>query len=189
MPTPLWDVSYSPSEASRGVFVPLDMSTTTYPATGRGKYAQIVYDVGGAGSVGQPPLSAVIVSPITLNGVISADLIEVDNLWFTTPVSAHVTHVDLSNAIINNSQVIVAGTSAVVVFSPVVQYIEIYNKNSNDTLQLSYDVTDTFNDVVVWGLPIEGETYYAMERDVTSLILTNNTSNPISATIFGHYRG
>jgi hypothetical protein len=45
--TPKWSDSYSPAEASRGCWIPLDMSTeSAYPSSGRGRYAQIVYMAG-----------------------------------------------------------------------------------------------------------------------------------------------
>jgi len=46
---PIWNLEHSVSEAERGKFIPLDMSTTTaYPSSGRGKFAILVYDVGTA---------------------------------------------------------------------------------------------------------------------------------------------
>ena len=46
---PLWGQEYAIAEGERGKFVPLDMSTiSSYPSSGRGKFALLVYDVGTA---------------------------------------------------------------------------------------------------------------------------------------------
>lgn len=187
-----WDEAYAPAEATRGSWVPLDMSTVSaYPVSaGRGRYAQLVYDVGGAGSLAGGTVSAIIIEPVTINGVISADIIEVENIWFTTPLSSHITQIDLANTTINNSRVINVGASSVVVFAHNIEFMEIYNKNTkvNNVIQLSYNVGDTYNNVVAWGLPIEPESYYSVQRSISAVVLVNNSANPVSAIILGHYR-
>lgn len=47
----IWTQSYSPAEAERGKFVPIDSTTITdYPSAGRGKYALLTYSVTSSGS-------------------------------------------------------------------------------------------------------------------------------------------
>ena len=44
---PQWAQGFGPSEATRGSWTPLDMSTITeYPSSGRGKFAMLTYQVG-----------------------------------------------------------------------------------------------------------------------------------------------
>jgi len=53
----LWNQSYSPAEAERSKFIPLDTSTiSSYPLSGRGKNAVLTYQVGSeSGSTSAAP--------------------------------------------------------------------------------------------------------------------------------------
>ncbi len=209
-----FDKSFAPSEATRGQWVPLDMTTLSPSYSGRGKYAVLTYNIG------SELLSAVITEPISLKGVISADLIEVDNIWFTNPISAIIvnTTVPISaiiqsiavpiSAIIQSvavpvstisvnlnltqvkSQTISDATSAVIDFSPPVDFVEILNNETSATriIQLDFNTGLTFADILTAGLPIEPGTYYSIERRVPTLILTNNSGNSVDVRVFGHYR-
>lgn len=48
---PVWGQTYAPAEAERGKFIAIDSATLTslgYPASGRGKYALLTYNIGAA---------------------------------------------------------------------------------------------------------------------------------------------
>lgn len=55
---PQWGHGFAVAEATRGSWTPLDMSTITdYPSSGRGKFAQLVYQVGSeTGSTSASPM-------------------------------------------------------------------------------------------------------------------------------------
>jgi hypothetical protein len=186
MPTPIWEQSYAPAEATRGMFIPLDMSdTATYPLTGRGKYAQLTYDVGGAGSPGQPPISAVITQPVSINGVISADLIEIDNLFFTSPISSHVTQIDLINKSIYQNLTLTANTSSNIIYSPIINLLEVFNDDTNNKIYLAFE-TMTFAQLTSQGLAILPEVYYSIERDIAQV--TIGTVKGAAVRVIGHKR-
>jgi len=185
--TPKWADSYSPAEATRSSWVPLDMTTTTqYPSAGRGKMAQLNYIVGmdssTPGASSSNPTYVNVVNPITLNGVISADLIEVDNLWFTTPVSASVL---LPNSSVIASITLTPITSSVITFTPKIDTIEIFNNTSSAPAYVSFNTT-TFVNLTSKGLPILEESYYSIDREITSVTVGTNGNSDLR--IIGHRR-
>ena len=181
--TPKWNERFSPAAATRGSWVPLDMSTVTeYPSSGEGRYAQIVYDVGGTGLSASNPTYVNVVNPITLNGVISADLIEVENLWFTSPVSASIV---LSNTSVVESITLIPITSSVITFSPKIETLEVFNNTGSSTVYLLFGTT-TFANLTSKGLPILEESYYSIDRDITSVTVGSNGTADLR--IIGHRR-
>jgi len=181
--TPIWGQPFPVAEATRGSWVPLDMSTeSAYPSSGRGKYAQIVYDIGGTGLSASNPTYVNVVNPVTLTGVISADIIEVENIWFTTPVSAHVL---LPNTSVLESVVLTPTTSASITFSPKVETLEVFNNTGSSTVYLLFGTT-TFANLTSKGLPILEESYYSIDRDITSVTVGSNGNADLR--IIGHRR-
>ena len=64
MPTPVFNSPYADSVAERGKFVALDMSdTASYPVTGMGKFAVLVYPIAG-GSAAVPTYTVQSVSAL-----------------------------------------------------------------------------------------------------------------------------
>lgn len=93
-----WDQSYPVAEAERGKFVRI--SSQQLSALGvelsatRGRYALLTCSVG--------TVSAIITEPVSLNGVISCDNIEIDSFTFSNPL----TTVTLSSCPINTQTVL-----------------------------------------------------------------------------------
>ena len=105
---PVWGETYSISEAERGRFVPLDMSTTTqYPTSGRGKFALLTYDVGTNSTA------------ISSSGGISTAV---------TVISTAPTLVNTTQNYSNNTFTTVVST---ITFNPIIQNIENFNKSGN----------------------------------------------------------
>jgi len=187
--TPKWAETYSPSEATRASWIPLDMSTiTNYPSSGRGKMAQLNYIVGYDGGVpgvsASNPMYVSVTNPVTLSGVISADLIEIENVNIHSTVSS----IPIQPSLVQyKSQTITAINSAVIVFTPVVNNLEVYNNDPTLTIYMNYGST-TFGVLTSQGLPLQGLSYYSIDRDVSTITLGNPNISSVDVRVFGHYR-
>ena len=87
-----WGNRFAPAEATRGQFIPISIPSLTADGVpfsdlsgSRGKYAVLTHIVGNTGM-----LSAQVTNPVSLQGIISCDLVEVDNIWFSNPISSNV---------------------------------------------------------------------------------------------------
>lgn len=187
----LWNQPYSCMGAEDGKFLPIDnasLSSFGYPLSGRGKYVVLTKELDAPGSAGSAPVSAVIVEPVTINGgIISADNVEIDNLFFTIPVSAYVTKTYQPNISLYESQTIAAHSSAVITFSPLIYFLEVYNRDVNNTVYLSFNIGSTFAQVTANGMPLDAEAYYSVERCVTSAVIANDNDTSTEVRVIGHY--
>lgn len=166
----LWNQTYPIAEAERGKFVPIDpadLSTLGYPATGRGRYAELVYVAGGQ---------------VSLNGVISADLIEIENVNVSSTVSSIQM---LPNTTTYQSITLSTNTSSIITFSPKVTLLEVFNDDSSNKAYLSLETT-TFANLTSQGLPILPTSYYSIERDTTQAIIGSVAGATVR--VIGHRR-
>jgi hypothetical protein len=244
--------SYPISDAERGKFVVLD--PTTLPGycsadaagfTARGRYALLTYLMGQAGT-----LSAVITEPVALQGVISADLIQIENVNVSSLISAacynpldlglpaqirpiyvtvsgiedpitvstiqNVVTAKLIDTVINvssepieyiqtivnpvttvallgnttqvMSQTIANGDSAIITFTPPVEFVELLNMTPNKDVYFGYDTGVSFAALTSTGLLIAGEAYYSIERTISDLVIGNPTDTNVDLRVYGHYR-
>lgn len=185
--TPNWGQSFSPAAATRGSWTPLNMSTiTAYPSSGEGKYAQLNYivgmDSGSPGASSTNPTYVNVVNPVTLNGVISADLIEIENINVSSTVSAIPM---LTNITTYELITLTSNSSSVITFSPKITLLEVFNDSDSNRAYLSFNTT-TFANLTSQGLPILPSSYYSIEREVTQATIGSTAST--SVRIIGHRR-
>ena len=159
---PVWGETYSISEAERGRFVPLDMSTTTqYPTSGRGKFALLTYDVGTNSTA------------ISSSGGISTAV---------TVISTAPTLVNTTQNYSNNTFTTVVST---ITFNPIIQNIEIFNKSGNYAY-ISWNAIG-FSALTSTGLPIPNGSYYNLDRSISAMYIGAEGANS-DIRIFGHYK-
>jgi hypothetical protein len=171
----VWDQTYPVSEAERGKFIPLDINQITtlgYPATGRGKFALLTYNVNnvsGGGGISSNVAITNIPLPVTTTTVISTLEITpntlivaggANNLFGTTPTT--------------------------ITFSPAVNYVEVYN-NSNNTAFLLLSSSATTNSLTAQGMPLFKNSFYSISRIITAVTL-NALASGSDIRIFGHYK-
>lgn len=176
---------FSPAEATRGSWVPIDTDTLSdYPLTGsRGRYTQLNYIVGSepgalslalsGGNVILPVSTVSITEPLAIENYPGQDLVVTQNLPDTTEYT---------------SATIAATSVSPITFAQNVQTVEVFN---SDTVLPVYV---GFNNVALatlsaQALPVIAETFYSVDRDTTTLYIGNvDASSSIDVRVIGHYK-
>lgn len=201
-----WADSYSPAQATRSSWIPLDMSTVTaYPTAGSGKMAQLNYIVGmdsstpGASSTSPSYVQIVDAEgdavTVSNNGYLNVRIAESVTILSafeidTTGISglqirAEVEYPDTSIYVSNGA--ILANNVSSYNFGQNIQSIEIFNLESNNTVYMSYN-TNNLNTISAVGMPILGESYYSMDREGQYVYIANPNGTPSDVRVVGHYR-
>jgi len=201
-----FDKVFSPAEATRGSWVPIDGSTIAggIPSASRGRYTQLNYIVGSepgalslalsGGTVILPVSSVNISEPLAIENkeVLGVPVpLEVEittSIPLTVSNTVSTTNIDYPNDTQIESTTIAANASAVITFSPEVNNLEIYNKDVNNAVYLSYNTGLAYNTVNNLGLPIEAEAFYSIDRTISGLVITNPNGTTTAVSIFGHYK-
>lgn len=190
-----FSIPYPPSQAEDAKFVVLDpLTIPNYPATytdsytgsaipTNGKVAILTYETNPSNlilSSGNVTVSSVIVTnPLTI-GTIN-DTITVDTIQSTISTMEML---PTTTALIC-SVTLTTNTSSSFTFNPVITLLEIYN-NSSNKIYFNYNGGTTFNDVINKGMVIDGDSYYAIEKNVSGLVVASVSGADVR--IFGHRR-
>lgn len=182
-----FDQRFSPAEATRGSWVPIDSSTLTGYPTGdaegisRGRYAQLQYLVGSepgalslalsGGNVILPVSSVNIDEPLSIENTVGQDLVVTQNFPDTTVYS---------------SIAVPATGVATVNFASNITLLEVFN--NDDTLPVFIGFNNvTLPTLSAMALPVVAETYYSVERDTSVVYIGNvDPSTSIDVRVIGH---
>lgn len=182
------DKRYSPAEATRGSWAPIDSTTLSgLTATSRGKYAQLNYIVGSeAGALNLALSGGSVILPVSTVSI-NEPLSVINNTG--TRLAVNVCAENLStNTTQICSQTIAANSNVTIAFSPTVTFLEIYNKDASNELYIAYDSTLSDATVSARGIPIEAEGYYAIDRSTSNLKIVNTAATTTDVRVFGHAR-
>jgi hypothetical protein len=140
----------------------------------------------------QEPLSTIITNQIIGVALCAGDIefatVAVSNLAEISSIEINNFGDSLTNTTQVCSQTVAAQSSAVVNFSPTINFLEIYNRDTNDNVYVAYDASLTYAQINARGIPIEGEAYFSIDREISTLIVTNPDTASVDVSIFGHYR-
>ena len=187
---------FSPAEATRGQFVPIDSSSLVgYPSgdsggVARGRYAELSYIVGsepGALNIALSGGNVILpVSSVNIN-----EPLQIENEPGGSIAVTVLNTVTAANTLVDTTiyeSINVAPTSiSTVTFSPNVNVVEIYNN------ELTLKTYVGFNNVAIQtlsaqALPIEPESFYSIERKTTTLYVGNaDASETLDIRVIGHY--
>jgi hypothetical protein len=164
-----FDERFSPAEATRGSWVPLDSSTIAggLPSGSRGRYAQLSYLVGSEpGALNLSLSGGDVILPVSS--------VSVTEIVPDSTIYANVTMAPLSISAIS--------------FFPTITLLEVFNTDSTSLVYLGY------NDVPIeslsaQGLPILAETFYSNKREADTVYICNVDASPIDVRVIGHYKG
>jgi hypothetical protein len=84
------------------------------------------------------------------------------------------------------SQTIAAYSSSVVTIAPAAEVVEIFN-NSANSVYLSFIASDTYSDVINYGLVISAATFYSIDRQTSTLTLATSAATSSDVRIITHY--
>jgi len=153
----IWDQAYPPQMAANGSFAPLDMSTITEYPT--------------AGD-GRYAVLSYVVNPISLTWDTSGEPVqsipvrEDDNTEYSFNFTNSLTTIN---------------------FNPSISFLEVFNNDNSNKVYIRFYSTTSVSAISAIGLPILAQSYYSIERDITTLTVgTNLTATDIR--VFGHYR-
>lgn len=184
---------FSPAEATRGQFVPIDTTTLiNYPPTGsRGRYANLSYIVGSeAGALNIALSGGTVILPVSTVNI--NEPLRVENEPGTrllVTVQEPLSTISLLPNITNRySQTISSSASADISFVPTVDFVEINNLTVNRDVYITFETGVTFTDVITGGIKIEAESYYSIDRKTSDLIIANNSSGNVDVRVHGHSR-
>ena len=224
-----FDQPFSPAEATRGSWVPIDSSSLTdLPSGSRGRYAQLQYIIGSEpGALNIALSGGTVILPVSTVNIDEPVRVENEpgdrlNVSLIEPISATIANetigvvvcagdIELSSIYVNNldqvsavavnnfgdrltnttqvcSQTIAAQSSAVINFSPTISFLEIYNRDTADTVYIAYDSALTYAEINARGIPIDGEAYFSIDREISTLVVTNPDNLSVDVSIFGHHR-
>jgi hypothetical protein len=178
---------YAPAQSENGKFVVIDSSTiTNLPSTSQGRYAVLTYQVGTAttspGASSSNPTYVNVVNPVTLNGVISADLIEIENVNISSTVSS----IELLPNYVVASALSISNNISSIIFSPNIIMFEIFNYDPINTVFLSFSNITQVAILTARGMPILGESYYSISKNISQVVVGSDKTADVR--IFGHYR-
>ena len=174
---------FSPAEATRGSWVPLDSSTITdLPSSSRGRYAQLSYIMGSEpGSLSVALSGGTVILPVSTVNI--TEPVQVENY----PGDALDVTVTVPDTVYVESLTLSASETQSITFGSTILTIEIYNNSGANTIYyLPYLTTGAT--VSADGLPITNRTYYSMDRDIDSITLFNGGSTNTDVRVLGHYR-
>lgn len=163
-PTVNWLESYSPGEAERGKFIPIDtasLATLGYPASGRGKFALLTYTINASGSGGS--------SSVSVTNTLTTQIIQPDSM-----------------VLAGGANSLFGVAPATINFAPPINMIEIYN-NSANTAYVLISGSVSFNTLTAQGIPILKASYYSLERQIASITLAADAPSS-DIRIYGHYK-
>jgi hypothetical protein len=196
---------FSPAEATRGQFAPIDTSTLEdYAVSGsRGRYANLTYLIGSepgalnlslSGSTVILPVSTVNINePLSIENHPGQDL-EVSARGSFPVITDSGTVLAVSGTITTTipdttvyKSTSVAPTSVEnILFDPVVDQVEVYNNDSLQKIYLSFE-SGTINTLSATALPLQSESYYTIDRTTSNVYIVNvDPSNAIDVRIIGH---
>ncbi len=178
-----FDKRFSPAEATRGSWVPLDPTTISggIPSASRGKYAQCAYIVGSepgalsislsGGNVILPVSSVNIDEPVRIENEPGQDFIVTQNFPDTTTYS---------------SVSVPATGVATINFASNVTLLEIFN--NDETLPVFVGFNNVgLGTLSAVALPVVAETYYSVERDTSVVYIGNvDPSSSVDVRVIGH---
>ena len=190
--TPKWDKSFSPSEATRGSWTPLDTSSSTeYPSSGRGKYAQLNYIVGSEPGALNLALSGgnVILPVSSVNINEPLEIMNSPGLDFVVTSQQTLSTYEIRPDTTSYQTTSIAPTSvSTILFTPKVVTVEVFNNDQNIPAYVNFN-SSALATVSSQGLPILPESFYSVDRETTRMYIGNaNASTSIDVRIIGHYR-
>jgi hypothetical protein len=178
---------YAPQQSENGKFVVIDSSTIVgLPSASQGRYAVLTYNIGldsaAPGASGTNPLYVNVTNPVSINGTISADLIEIENVNISTTVSS----IELLPIYVLASALSFSNNLSTVSFNPTIQMFEIFNYDSSNTIFMSFSNITQLATLTAQGLPILPNAYYSIDKNVSQVVVGTNKSADVR--VFGHYR-
>ena len=170
---------FSPAEATRGQFVPIDTSTLTGYPTGdsqglaRGRYAQLNYIVGSeAGALN-----------IALSG--GTVILPVSTVNITTPVDTIEQLPDRTEYV---SVAVPATAVGTFTFAQEVNLVEVYNNDSALNIYVGFNNV-ALGTLSAQAMPLQPDSFYSVERDTTNVYIGNvDPANSVDVRVVGHYR-
>jgi len=214
MATVKWDQSFSPAEASRGSWIPIDSSTLTeLPSTSRGRYAQITYNIGSdpgsPGAVSGNPSFVSIVDDTGAAATITEDIAAPGGLVnalnvriaesVTTLSALSIDATGISGLAIQASvkypdttiyeSVSIAPTSiSTIDFGRPMLDVEFYNTDPSLSVYVGFNSVSLAT-LSAEALPLTPESYYSIAREGRRAYIGNvDASNSVDVRVIGHYR-
>lgn len=186
---------FSPSEATRGMYAPINTSTLNQYTTGdsvgvsRGRYATLNYIIGsepGALNIALSGGTVILpVSTVNINEPLSVENVAGGRLDVTTQTSISTISIPVDTTYYGSLTIPPTSLSAVN-FTPNVTLVEVFNTNISVLAYVGFNSV-SLNTLSAQGLPILGETYYSIERDTSTVYVGNaSTSTPIDVRVIGH---
>ena len=175
---------FSPAEATRGQYVPIDTSTLSdYPISGsRGRYTQLNYIVGSEpGALSLALSGGNVILPVSAVNI--EEPLQIEN----TPGQLFTVSQNLPDSVYVESVTLTANQIKQITFTTPIQIIELYNNSgSNDIYYLPYLTTSAV--LSADGLPIKHNSYYSMDRSISTISIYNDSVTNSDVKILGHYK-
>ena len=176
-----FDQTYSPAEATRGSWAPIDGSTISLSPSSRGRYAQLNYIVGAEeGALSLSLSGSTVVLPVSTINI--DEPLRIEN----EPGDTIAVTKEVPNSVYNESLTLSANHTKVINFASSIMTIEIYNNSNNSIYYLPYSTTTAT--VSTDGLPITSKTYYSIDRTIDDITLLNDNAANTNVRILGHYK-
>jgi len=166
---------FSPAEATRGSWAPIDGSTISggIPSASRGKYSQLNYIVGS-----EPGALSLALSGGTV-------ILPVSTVNITEPVDTTETLPDTTEYFTTTA--IAATSVATYTFSQQVRLVEVYNNDSSLTAYVGFNNVP-ITTLSAQAIPLAPESFYSVERVTTNVYVGNvDTGNTMDVRVVGHY--
>jgi len=188
---------FSPSEATRGQFVPIDSSSlvsyTTGDSTGlaRGRYAELTYIIGsepGALNISLSGGTVILpVSTVNINEPLRVENEPGDRLDVTIQEPLSTIRVFVDTTVYNPLMMAPTSVSAVN-FANNVTLLEVFNNDNTLPIYVGFNSV-AIETLSAQGLPIVAESFYSIDRDTSTVYIGN--ADPllsVDVRVVGHYK-